>query len=76
MDLIKEAKKRGYKKGTPIRYVPHAIDYVEGDFFEVNENGDLVAFAKHKKYRTTFKDESYDTLYDSITKKWIEIIKQ
>jgi hypothetical protein len=38
MDLIKEAKERGYRKGTAIRYVPHAIDYVEGNYFE-EENG-------------------------------------
>jgi len=74
MDLIKEAKKRGYTKGTEIRYNPTSTDFVEGDFFELNENGDLVAYAKHKKYRTTFEDETHDTLYDSISKEWVEIV--
>ena len=45
MDLVREAKKRGYKKGTAIRYVPHAIDYVEGNYFEVI-NGKVKAFRK------------------------------
>jgi len=76
MDLIKEAKKRGYRKGVAIRYVPHEIDYVEGNFFEVNENGCVVAYAKHKKYRTSFEDEKHDTLYDAFSKEWVEIVNK
>jgi len=32
-NLIQEARKRGYRKGTAIQYVDHATDYVEGDYF-------------------------------------------
>lgn len=71
MDLIKEAKIRGYKKGTPIRYVPHAIDYVEGNFFEV-ENGTLKAYNKPKNERKKIPDFKHDTLFDGF--KWVEIV--
>ena len=71
MDLIEEAKKRGYRKGTPIRYVPHAIDYVEGDYFEV-ENGELKAYSKPKHERKEFDDFRHDTLFDG--KEWVEIV--
>lgn len=71
MDLVKKAKKRGYKKGTPIKYVPHAIDYVEGNYFEV-ENGKLKAYAKPKEERKCFDDFRHDTLFDG--KEWVEIV--
>ncbi len=75
MDLIQEAKKRGYRKGVSIRYVPHAIDQVEGDYFEINK-GDLIAFKKPKNERISFEDFTFDTLYDGITKQWVEIVKK
>ena len=71
MDLVKEAKERGYRKGTAIRYVPHAIDYVEGNYFEV-ENGELKAYAKPKHERKCFDDFRHDTLFDGF--KWVEIV--
>lgn len=71
MDLVKEAKERGYKKGTAIRYVPHAIDYVEGNYFEV-ENGELKAYAKPKSERKSFDDFKHDTLFDGFN--WVEIV--
>ena len=74
MDLIQEAKNRGYRKGTAIRYVPHAIDFVEGSYFEM-KGGDVVAYAKPKEERKGFDDNRHDTLYDSISKEWVEIVK-
>ena len=71
MNLVQEAKNRGYKKGTAIRYVPHAIDYVEGDYFE-EVNGKLRAYAKPKKDRKRFDDQKHDTLFDG--KNWVEIV--
>ena len=71
MDLIKEAKERGYRKGTAIRYVPHAIDYVEGNYFEF-ENGKLKAYAKPKHLRKGFDDYRHDTLFDGFN--WVEIV--
>ena len=71
MDLIREAKERGYKKGTAIRYVHHAIDYVEGNYFEV-ENGELKAYAKPEHERKGFDDYRHDTLFDGF--KWVEIV--
>ena len=71
MDLIREAKNRGYRKGTAIRYVPHAIDYVEGNYFEV-EDGKLRAYAKPKYERKGFDDFRHDTLFDGF--KWVEIV--
>ena len=71
MDLIQEAKNRGYRKGTAIRYVSHAIDYVEGNHFEV-EDGKLKAYAKPKHERKCFDDYKHDTLFDG--KKWVEIV--
>jgi len=71
MDLIKEAKKRGYRKGIAIRYVPHAVDYVEGDHFEV-ENGQLKAYAKPKNEREGFCDFRHDTLFNG--SEWVEIV--
>ena len=71
MDLIKEAKERGYRKGTAIRYVAHAIDYVEGDYFEV-ECGELKAYAKPEHERKGFDDFRHDTLFDGF--KWVEIV--
>jgi hypothetical protein len=75
MDLIQEAKNRGYKKGVAIKYVPHAIDYVEGDCFEIDESGNVVAYKKAEHERKGFDDFTHDTLYDSISKKWVEIVK-
>jgi hypothetical protein len=72
MDLIKEAKNRGYRKGTPIKYVPHAVDYVEGDYFEI-VNGNVLAFKKPKHERKSFDDERFDTLYNASKNKWVEI---
>lgn len=71
MDLIEEAIKRGYRKGTPIRYVPHAIDYIEGDYFE-EENGQLNAYEKPKHERKSFDDFRHDTLFDG--EEWVEIV--
>jgi len=71
MDLIQEAKERGYRKGTPIRYVPHAIDYVEGNYFE-EVDGKVRAYRKPKNERKCFSDERYDTLFNG--KEWIEIV--
>lgn len=71
MDLVQEAKNRGYRRGTAIRYVPHAIDYVEGDYFE-EVNGELRAYAKPEKDRKCFDDEKHDTLFDGFN--WVEIV--
>jgi len=71
MNLVQEAKNRGYRKGTAIRYVPHAIDYVEGDYFE-EENGELKAYAKPKHERKGFDDFRHDTLFDGF--KCVEIV--
>ena len=71
MDLIQEAKNRGYRKGTAIRYVSHAIDYVEGDYFEV-EDGKLNAYEKPPHERKGFDDYRHDTLFDG--EKWVEIV--
>lgn len=71
MDLIQEAKNKGYKMGTAIRYVPHAIDYVEGNYFE-QVDGKLRAYKKPKNERECFADERYDTLFDG--KEWVEIV--
>jgi len=75
MNLIEEAKKRGYKKGVAIKYVPHATDYVEGDYFEINEHGSLVAYSKPENERVGFDDFRHDTLYDNFSKEWVEIVK-
>lgn len=74
MDLIQEAKKKGYRKGTAIRYVPHAIDYVEGNYFEM-KGCCVVAYAKPEHERKSFEDFNHDTLYDGYTKEWVEIVK-
>jgi hypothetical protein len=71
MDLIQEAKNRGYKKGTPIRYVPHAVDYVEGDYFEI-EDGELKAYSKPEDERKSFDDFKHDALFDGVN--WVEIV--
>ena len=71
MNLSQEAEKRGYRKGTPIRYVPHAIDYVEGSYFE-EENGQLKAYSKPKNLRKSFEDNRHDTLFDG--EEWVEIV--
>lgn len=71
MDLVQEAKNRGYRRGTAIRYVPHAIDYVEGDYFE-EVNGQLKAYSKPKYLRKGFDDYRHDTLFDG--KNWVEIV--
>ncbi len=72
MDLIQEARNRGYRRGTAIRYVPYAIDYVEGDYFEVVD-GKLKAYAKSKNERVCFDDMKHDTLFDGV--EWVEIVK-
>ena len=72
MDLIKEAIKRGYAKGVAIKYVPHVIDYVEGDYFEV-EDGQVNAYLKPEEERKGFNDFTHDTLFDG--EKWVEIVK-
>ena len=69
--LEQEAKQRGYRKGTPIRYVSHAIDYVEGDYFE-EVDGKVKAYLKPKHERKCFEDERYDTLFDGV--RWVEIV--
>jgi hypothetical protein len=63
IDLIKQAKEKGYKKGTAIRYISHAIDYVEGNYFEI-EKGKLNAYLKPKNERKCFEDFRFDTLFD------------
>ena len=73
MDLIQEAKERGYRKGLAIRYVYHAIDYVEGDYFEI-EDGNLLAYNKPEHERKGFDDFTHDTLYDKIKNEWVEIV--
>lgn len=73
--LIEEAKKRGYRKGTKIQYVPHAIDTVEGDYFEMDDNGDLNAYAIPANERKSFDDNRHDTLYNASKNKWVKIIK-
>lgn len=73
MNLIEEARKRGYRKGLAIRYVPHAVDYIEGDYFEINENGDVVAYAKPKHERKCFEDFTHDTIYNAKYNEWVEI---
>lgn len=70
MDLIKEARDRGYRQGTAIRYVPHAIDYVGGNYFEV-EDGKLYAYAKPEHERKV-SDFGRDTLFDGL--EWVEIV--
>ena len=72
MDLIQEAKNRGYRKDTPIKYVPHAIDYVEGDYFEVVD-GQVKAYKKPKNERVCVDDLRHDTLFDGT--EWVEIVK-
>lgn len=74
MNLIEEAKKRGYREGLAIRYVPHAIDYVEGNFFEIDEKGDVVAYKKEEDDRESFEDFKWDTLYSKSEDKWVEIV--
>ena len=74
MDLIQEAKKRGYRKGVLIRYNSHSTDRVEGNYFEIKE-GDLVAYSKPRHERNGFDDWRFDTLYDSKSNKWTEIVK-
>ena len=71
-DLIQEARDRGYKSGTPIRYVSHAIDYVEGNYFEIKD-GNVVAYKKPKELRKGFDDDRHDTLY-SPSEGWVEIV--
>jgi hypothetical protein len=73
MNLIEEARKRGYRKGTPIRYCNHIIDYVEGDYFEIDSKGNLLAYKKPKSERKCFEDFTHDTLYCSESKEWVEI---
>lgn len=71
MDLIQQAKERGYRKGIAIRHFPHAIDYVEGNYFEI-ENGELKAYAKPEHERKGFDDFRHDTLFDGV--RWVEIV--
>lgn len=73
MSLIQEAIKRGYRKGVAVRYVPHAIDYIEGNYFEML-NGDVLAFKKPKEERKSFEDGRFDTLYSSRNNEWTEIV--
>lgn len=74
-ELIAEARRRGYHRGTPLDYkgMLPGIDYCEGNFFEVNQNGDLVAFAKPQHLRRGFDDWRFDTLYKAKTKTWTAI---
>jgi len=75
MDLIKEAQARGYAKGVKIRYVDHAVDFVEGNYFEIAQNGDVEAYAKPPDERKCFEDNNCDTLYSASKNKWVEIVK-
>lgn len=70
-ELIREAKVRGYRKGTLIQYVPWIVDRVEGNYFEV-ENGKVKAYAKPKHQRKSFDDRRHDTLFDG--KEWVKIV--
>jgi hypothetical protein len=74
-ELITEAKKRGYRKGTPLNYngMLPGIDSCEGDEFEIDEYGNLLAFAKPKHERKGFDDWRHDTIYQADSKKWTEI---
>lgn len=48
-DLIKEAKERGYRKGSIIHYFPERqsqTDILEGDYFERDSKGNLNAYKK------------------------------
>jgi len=74
IDLIQEAKNRGYRKGTAIQYVDHATDYVEGDYFEIAANGDLKAYAKPREERKSFDDNRCDTLYNKSKDRWVKIV--
>lgn len=71
MGMISEARKRGYRKGMPIRYVPHAVDYVIGDYFQ-EEDGKVNAYLKPPHERECFEDFTHDTLFDGF--KWVEIV--
>jgi hypothetical protein len=71
MNLVQEAKERGYKKGTAIKYVAHETDYVEGNYFE-EVDGMVKAYLKPKHERKCFDDNRHDTLFDG--KKWVEIV--
>jgi hypothetical protein len=70
MDLIKEAKVRGYRKGIAIIYLDNCIDYVEGNYFEI-KNKCVVAYKKPKDKRICFDDFRYDTLFDG--NEWVKI---
>lgn len=72
-ELIREAKVRGYKKGVAIKYVEHATDYVEGDFFEMDEYGNLNAYSKPQEERKKFDDNTHDTLYNASNNAWVEL---
>lgn len=75
MNLIEEARKRGYRKGTKIRYEQpfggNEIDRVEGDYFEIMGER-VVAYEYPKHERTHFERRRFDTLFDG--KKWTEIV--
>lgn len=70
-ELINEARKRGYRKGTPIRYVSHAIDFVQGEYLEV-QGAKLLAYNKPKHQRKSFDDFVFDTLFDG--ERWVDIV--
>lgn len=76
MDLIKEAKKRGYRKGTIIIYPQpgggKATDSVEGNYFEVKD-GKVLAYGYPKHERTYFERMRFDTLFNGEV--WAEIVK-
>lgn len=71
--LIREARRRGYKKGVGILYDTGLgrliIDKVEGNHFKVADNGDLLAFADSSC------KSAFDTLYQRKINKWVEIAK-
>lgn len=75
--LIREAEKIGYRKGTAIIYPQpggaRAVDYVEGDHFEIKD-GKLLAYEYPEYQRTCFDKMRFDTLYDP-EKGWVEIKK-
>lgn len=76
--LIDEAVKRGYKKGSIIHYHPEKqseTDILEGDYFEVDIKGNVLAFAKPENERLSFDDNRHDEIYNAESDQWVKLIK-
>ncbi len=65
MDLIEEAKKRGYIAGTEIKYITKSddIDVLGRGEFEIN-NGRLLKYEYPKQERDCFDRSAYDVIYN------------